>query len=64
MRRGVVLHLLPGREVVFTGAPRRTAQSRFPGPTGQGAVAHLKTVAGQQFLDADHVAAGALEGGL
>src|SRR5271165_3149617 len=64
MRRGVVLHLLSGREVVFAGAPRRTAQARFPGPTGQCAVAHRETVVGQQFLDADHVATGPLEGGL
>jgi hypothetical protein len=64
MRRGVVLHLLSGREVVFAGAPRRTAQARLPGPTGQGAVAHRETVVGQQFLDADHVAVGSREGGL
>ena len=64
VRRGVVLHLLSGREVVFAGAPRRSAQARLPDPTGQGAVAHRETVVGQQFLDADHVAAGSLEGGL
>ena len=64
MRRGVVLHLLSGREVVFAGAPRRTAQAGFPGPTGQGAVAHRETVVGQQFLDADHIAACPREGGL
>ena len=39
MRRGVVLHLLAGREVVFAGAPRRAAQVGLPDPTGQGAVA-------------------------
>jgi len=64
MRRRVVLHFLSGREVVFASAPRRTAQARLPGPTGQGAVAHLETVIGQQFPGSDHVAAGSLEGGL
>jgi hypothetical protein len=64
MRRRVVLHLLSGREVVFAGAPRRGAQRSLPDPTGQGAVAHVETIVGQQFLDADHVATGPLEGGL
>ena len=34
VRRGVVLHLLAGREVVFAGASRRAAQIRRRGPSG------------------------------
>ncbi len=64
MRRGVVLHLLPGREVVLAGTPRRTAQAGLPHPTGQAAVGHLQTVVGQQFAHPHHVAASLLEGSL
>ena len=64
MRRGVVLHLPAGREVVFAGASRRAAQFGVADPAGQSAVGHLQTLIGQQFAHPDHVAAGASEGGL
>ena len=64
VRRGVVLHLLPGREVVFAGASRRAAQIGVADPAGQGAVGHLQPLIGQQFAHPDDVAASAGEGGL
>ena len=64
VRRGVVLHLLAGREVVFAGASRRAAQFGVADPAGQSAVGHLQPLIGQQFAHPDHVAAGAGEGGL
>jgi hypothetical protein len=62
VRRGVVLHLLAGSEVILARAPRRSAQPRLSDPARQGAVGNFHAFLSEQLLDADHVAAGAREG--
>ena len=58
VRRGVVLHLLAGGEVILARALRWTAQSCLSDPARQGAVGNRQIVLrGEQLLHARHVAA-------
>jgi hypothetical protein len=64
MRRGIVLHLLAGRKDILAGAFGRGAQAGFPDPAGERAVAGIEAQFRlQHLLEADPVAAHALESG-
>jgi len=64
MRRGVVLHLLAGAEVVFADALRWAAQAGLTHPARQGAVGDIDAALGEQFLDTHRIAARPREGRL